>query len=91
MVDILLGTVVFGCVLAAVALWLLLWAVKQLDVRDPITQPEDVAERLGALTTGQAFTDTAQRRAEQKRRLTLVAQKSRGPAKLATFTPKGAA
>jgi hypothetical protein len=85
------GTLIFGCCVAAAALWLLLWAVKQLEVRDPITQPQDVAERLGALTPGTVFSDTAQKRAASKRRLDLVAQKARGPARLMTFSPKDVA
>ena len=88
--TILAGTVGFAAVVIALLLWLVVGAARE-DMRDPICQPEDVAERLGALTPGQVFTDTAQRRAEQKRRLTLVAQKDRGPAKLATFIPKDVA
>ena len=70
---------------------MLLVAARQLELRDPIDQPQDVAERLGALTSGQVFTDTAQRRAESKRRLHLVAQQERGRARLMTFVPKDVA
>ena len=89
----LIGTVIFAGVLAAAALWLLAGAVRKLDDgRDEIAQPEDVAERLGALTSGQIFTDTAQRRAEAKRRLHLVAEKERGRPRIVPFgSPKGAA
>ena len=90
--QILAGTVLFAMVLIALSAWALIYAMNALDDgRDEIDQPHQVADRLGALTDGQVFSTTAQRRAEHKRRLHLLAQKARGPAKLSTFTPKGAA
>lgn len=90
--QILAGTVLFALVLIAVSAWALIYAMSALeDGRGEIDQPHQVADRLGALTHGQVFTTTAQQRAEQKRRLHLASEKARGPAKLSTFNPKGAA
>ena len=87
--QVFAGTVLFAMALIALSAWALIYAMNALDNgRDEIDQPHQVADRLGALTEGQVFSTTAQRRAEQKRRLTLVAAKSRGPAKLSTFRPK---
>lgn len=88
--SIFMGTVGLALLALFAVAYMLREAWRALrDERDEIAQPVDVAERLGALTHGQVFTDTCQKRAESKRRLTLVASKTRGPAKLSAFAPKG--
>ncbi len=63
--------------------------IERSQLRSVLTSA--LTDQLEKLIAANAFTDTTRKRAEQKRRLTLVAEKSRGRARLMTFVPKDVA
>ena len=73
---IVVGTVGFAACLVVLVLWAMGVAIKALEPEDDIASPEDVVDRLGKLSQGDAFTRAALRRAEQKHQA-LLAQQTR--------------
>ena len=71
-----IGTVGFAGCLLVLALWAMSVAIKALEPEDDIASPEDVVDRLGKLSQGDAFTAAAIKRAERKH-AALLAQQSR--------------